>query len=216
MAEQPELDLLAKWEAERAELDVMIAGLRRRMGLPQSNGDGSTSPIGSTTVAVLGMREPGATGQIRSDEFFRLSNPEAIKKFLSIMKRPQSPKAIVDGLKAGGVLSNAKNFYANIWTELKRAEERGEVVNTPSGWGLAEWYPVKPKPPEPKSRKQSKKKGKKKPSARATAASGTSDAPARPTERAGGWNAFLAEQIRSGKTMKEAAEEWKKRKAAQG
>ena len=126
--------------------EELLAELRRRLGTLLGEGLAGTGPV---VLNGATGREGTAPGQIRSDEFFRLSNPEAIRKFLAIMKRPQSPRAIVEGLKAGGVLSNAKNFYANIWTELKRASERGEIVNTPSGWALAEWYPNKPKVVEP-------------------------------------------------------------------
>src|SRR5687768_4907898 len=127
------------------DTDALLTELRRRLGvagqLPESSGESAT--LGA---APSGSRESITMGVIQPDAFFRLSNPEAIRKFLSIMKRPQSPRAIVDGLKAGGVLSQAKNFYATVWTELKRAEDRGEIVNTPAGWALSEWYAGKAKP----------------------------------------------------------------------
>ncbi|MEX2138228.1 MAG: hypothetical protein WD894_03150 [Pirellulales bacterium] len=53
-------------------------------------------------------------------------------------KRPHSPKEIAAALKQGGVLSQAKHFYANVTTALKRLSDAEEVVNTKEGWGLAE------------------------------------------------------------------------------
>jgi hypothetical protein len=193
--------LLAQLDAE-----VLIEELRRRLGVAAQNSEGGalTSP-GSPLVA--GARDAITTGQIRPDEFFSLSNPEAIRKYLAIMKRPQTPRAIVDGIRAGGVLTNAKNFYANVWTELKRARARGEIVNTPSGWALAEWYPNKPKQNDtPPSKKKGKKKRK--------PAKVTAKTTAAPTAKKSDWAQFVAEQMKAGKTMKDAAKEWKQRKAA--
>jgi hypothetical protein len=213
MAEQPDvLTLIAQLEAERTELDVTIAHLRRRLGMPPGNGEASQGgTLGQPAGSGGAGRESIAMGQIRPDEFFRLSNPEAIRRYLAIMKRPQSPRAIVDGLRAGGVLTNAKNFYANIWTELKRARARGEIVNTPSGWGLSEWYPNKPKGHEPSAQK--KKKGKRKQKKSSGGKETVSSGSAIPAPGKSAWTAFAAERMAAGKTMKQAAAEWKQRKA---
>ncbi|HYN82936.1 MAG TPA: hypothetical protein VES88_15735 [Gemmatimonadaceae bacterium] len=209
--------LLAELEQERSELDSTIALLRRRLGMSAtSEGNGGSVPFG---VSPIVGRDSPVTGRVRSDEFFRLSIADAISKYLGIMKQPQNPMAIVNGLKAGGVLTNAKNFYANVNTELKRMRERNLIVNTPSGWGLAEWYPRGAKGNEPATpkKKKSKKTAKKAAGAKAKAKAGHSTKT--PAKGSGGpgkseWTLFAAEQMKAGKSMKAASVEWKKRKAA--
>lgn len=52
----------------------------------------------------------------------------------------------MDGLKKGGFVSGAKDLYNNLYTAIQRMEEAGTVRKLPDGrWGLAEWYPAKPK-----------------------------------------------------------------------
>jgi len=215
MADQTDslTQLLSELEAERAELDSTISLLRRRLGMSASNdGNGGSNPLG---VSPNVGRDTQVTGRVRSDEFFRLSTADAIMKYLSIMKQPQNPTSIVNGLKAGGVLTNAKNFYANVNTELKRMRARTLIVNTPSGWGLSEWYPQKPKGNElPAPKKKGKKKSKKHADAKAKAGASTAPAP-KPSAAPGksGWTKFAGQQMKAGKSMKEAATAWKQRKA---
>jgi len=220
MAESEVMTLLTELEAERAELDATIALLRRRLGFVTNGDTGTSSGAAVGPTGIVGRDMP-VTGRVRSDEFFRLSIADAIAKYLGIMKQPQNPMAIVNGLKSGGVLTNAKNFYANVNTELKRMRGREMVVNTPSGWGLSEWYPQKPKGNDTptlskkkgkkKVKKEAKKEVKKSPAAKAS----SSAAPASAAKK-GGWAKFAGERMAAGKTMKEAAVEWKQRKAANG
>ncbi len=192
--------------------EVLLEELRRRLGAGGSSGDPTAAP---QAAANSTGRDPALSGQIRADEFFRLSGSEAIRKYLAIMKRPQSPRAIVEGLRVGGVLSNAKNFYANVWTELKRARERGEIVNTPSGWGLAEWYPNKPKQPEPI---KPIRKGRKKSNAKKARTSKAASAPASKAseDQTKGsvmtYSQFLSEWFKAKKPKKDMGIAWKKYK----
>ncbi len=185
-------EYLQKLLADRAALDAMIGRVQADLGLGPSE-NGTVAPVAG--VGVGGSRAYGnltVTGQVRPDEFFRMSVPEAIKRYLEIMKQPQTPKAITDGLKSGGVLSEAKHFYANVWTALKRLRATGVVVNTKTGgWGLAEWYagrsggatPEKPKRGRGKPRKRS------------------------------AFQTFMSEQMKGGKkSLKEAQAAWRERK----
>jgi hypothetical protein len=45
---------------------------------------------------------------------------------------------LIKALRDGGLQSTSKDFPASIRTALTRM--RGEVVNLPNGWALAEWY----------------------------------------------------------------------------
>lgn len=202
MVDQPDVSaLLALLEAERAEIDVTIAHLRRRLGMPAASPD--VPAAGVPSGATVGRDSP-VTGRVRPDEFFRLSIADAIVRYLNIMKQPQSPMTIVSGLKAGGVLTQAKNFYANVNTELKRMKKRGLVVNTKSGWGLAEWYPSKPKQGEIAKPKRKKRRG--------PAKTGSGTVALNPDKM--NWHQFLGASAKAGKTMEQAAAEWKQRKAA--
>jgi len=212
MADQPDINtLLAQLEAERAELDLTIGRIRRFLMLPEGGGNGGATPLpGANSLTANVGRDTAITGRVRQDEFFRLSISSAIVKYLSIMKQPQNPTNIVSGLKAGGVLTNAKNFYTNVNTELKRMRARDLVVNTPSGWGLAEWYPQKPKQAEaPKAKK--KKKSASHHGKKAKPHAGHAG-PIDPDKM--NWHQFLGAAAKAGKTMEQAAKEWKERKAA--
>jgi hypothetical protein len=72
--------------------------------------------------------------------------PEAIVRYLNMSKGPRLIREIVDALKTGGFASSAKDLYNNLYTAMQRMEEAGTARKLPDGkWGLAEWYPAKPK-----------------------------------------------------------------------
>jgi hypothetical protein len=118
--------MLDEWRRERDELDSLISGLEKRIA--QRSGPGAA---------------PASSGVISSDEFFRLSTPEAIKKFLKIVGKPaRSTQDIIDGLKIGGMESN----YTNVYTALVRLQKRdGVIAKVGENWGLEEWYPRAPR-----------------------------------------------------------------------
>lgn len=78
----------------------------------------------------------GDTASIRSDSFFGMSVPQAVKKYLGMTgKVPKSPNDITETLKKGG---QEQATYNNVYTALKRLPD---VVKLPNGdWGLADWY----------------------------------------------------------------------------
>lgn len=195
---------LAELEKEHEARALVIASIRQRLGLDPSGPIVTSLPAAGGGTLRTGSDVQG--GPLRSDTFFRLSIPEAIKKFLNIAKRPQTPKDIAAALKQGGVLTQSSHFYANVTTALKRLRDAGDVVNTKEGWGLSEWYPNKPKAEPPKKRAKKKRR----------LANVTSQAAA-PTAAAGSYhssyNQFMAEQRRAGKSMSEIAAAWKAKKA---
>ena len=129
--------VLGDLKRRRQELDAAIAAIERIVG--QGSGGGGKEGVGRSAYTP--------TGQIRPDEFFGMTIPAAIKKYLEIMKRPRTATDIAKGIKDGGLISQAKNFYANVATALRRMDERGRVVQIPDTkqWGLAAWYPSKPR-----------------------------------------------------------------------
>ncbi len=186
---------LAELEAEYAALGDKIAFIRERLGLEPGQGD--TGPLQSFGMASNGSR---SSGTVRGDEFFGMSLPDAIRAYLAIVKKPQTPKQIETAILSGGLITTAKYFYANVFTALKRLRESEEVIQVPgSGYGLAEWYKGRTMTPEQgaavktKATKRPKKKAKKPPTA---------------------YQRFVSEQLKQGKTMSDAAAAWRAQKAA--
>ena len=135
---------LAELEAEYAALGDKIAFIRERLGLEPDQGD--TGPLQSSGMASNGSR---SSGTVRGDEFFGMSLPDAIRAYLAIVKKPQTPKQIETAILSGGLITTAKHFYANVFTALKRLRKSEEVIQVPgSGYGLAEWYKGRTMTPE--------------------------------------------------------------------
>jgi hypothetical protein len=113
--------VLENWKRERTELDAAITVLERKIAARGGSG----------------VASPARSGQVGPDEFFRLSTPEAIKKFLKIVGKPaRATTDIIDGLKRGGMTTT----YTNVYTALIRLQTKG-VVKVGDNWGLDEWYP---------------------------------------------------------------------------
>jgi hypothetical protein len=131
--------VLADLERERDELDAMIARLRRKAGEAHD-----VEPAGSP-ASVNGKSSLGAEAAkaiptaLTSSSFFGMTIPDGIRMYLRMAKRPTPSPVLIKALEDGGLQSTSKNFAASIRTTLTRL--RGEVVNLPNGWALAEWYP---------------------------------------------------------------------------
>jgi hypothetical protein len=135
--------LLAELEQDRENLERMIIWVKGKMQQTES-----------AEVIVATGPKTGTDGRVRfpragmaSDAFFRMSVPDAIKKFLNIAKGPRTAKDITAGLDQGGLTHQSKNLYATVYPTLLRMEAAGDVVRVSKGeWGLAEWYPSGRKP----------------------------------------------------------------------
>jgi hypothetical protein len=129
--------LLADLEQERENIERMIVWVKGRMQQadsvqaiesPNSKGRNPINPIRYTSLAP--------------DTFFRMSVPDAIKKYLNIAKRPKTAKDITAALDSGGLTHQAKNLYATVYPTLLRMEGNNDVARVGKGeWGLTEWYP---------------------------------------------------------------------------
>lgn len=143
--------------AKRAQIDAAIDGIRAVAALSgtplEDQGEASSPSSAPAQKATRSPATPPASGLagIANDTFFGLSTSEAVRKFLAMMKRPQSPRAIADAMVAGGQVHavDAEVGYTNTYTALRRLLKAGVVVQIKSGdWGLSEWYSNKPKGPE--------------------------------------------------------------------
>lgn len=84
---------------------------------------------------------------IESHTFFGMGIGDAAKKYLTMMRKPQSTKAIIEALERGGLTHTSKNFYGTVFTVLSRREKNeGDVVKVKKDWGLTEWFPGMRKP----------------------------------------------------------------------
>jgi hypothetical protein len=205
--------LLAEIEAEISERQAAADFIRKRLGRPSDEG----RPVAAGSAVMA--RGGSSPGQIRRDAFFGMKIPQAIRSYLEIMKSPQSPKAINDGLMAGGLLTNSTNFYTTMWTALKRLEDSGDVVNTKNGYGLALWYPSRPKGPD--TRKPKRKRGRPRKTSVANVRPASAPGPRLlhgetiPMEsHKSAYHAFLAAEMGKGKSMKEAAAAWQRDKTS--
>lgn len=122
--------VIADLEARREALDKIIAGLK----------EVSHTFVQSVATAQVDVRPDLPAAHVtRSDAFFGMTIPDAIRKYLTMAKRPQSPKAIATALELGGLPHQSKNFYGTVFTALKRQEGK-DLVKVKSEWALSEWY----------------------------------------------------------------------------
>lgn len=154
MTEQsPYAALLVGLEAKRDELTAAINVIRREMGL-QLDDTATAPPTGGSQNGHAGT----ASGELRTDTFFGMKIPDAIRQYLSMTKRPQKAALIARALTDGGLQNTSKNFLNTVQTTLVRM--RPSVVRLPNGWGMAEWYPGrtfdKPAAAVPKKKAESK------------------------------------------------------------
>jgi hypothetical protein len=132
-------ELLAELEEEQKNIQRMIVWVKGRM---QQQGE---FPEAVVTVGP----KTGVDGRVRfprigiaPDTFFRMSVPDAIKKYLNIVKAPRTAQDITAGLDAGGLTHQAKNLYATVYPTLLRMEHAGDVARVGNRqWALSEWYP---------------------------------------------------------------------------
>src|SRR5271166_1664074 len=123
--------VIADLEEQRAELDLLIAGLRKRAGMSPDGGGG-----------------PGGR-EIHSATFIGKTIPEAARFYLEMCnKRPQKVEDIATALQKGGMTSKAENFTSMLQTILRRTEtQTGEFMRTSAGeWILPEWVGKKATP----------------------------------------------------------------------
>lgn len=114
--------VLAELIEERKKLDGLIELATERAG----RGGG-----------ISGTDTPTA---IRSDTFFGMKAPEAIRRYLAMVKAPKSPAEIAEALKRGGYTTTSTDLPNTLRTALRRMEDE-DVVQVGSDWGLADWYP---------------------------------------------------------------------------
>lgn len=115
--------------AERAELDLHITFLRKRLGVSEeATTEATTTPKLTDRISV------------KQGEFYGLSRAEAAIKLLSKYGHALSTNELVEKLKESGLVSMfAKNALPAMYTSLSRHQEVCRVSK--NTWGLKKWYP---------------------------------------------------------------------------
>lgn len=128
--------VLTDLRAKRSALDGAIGALEQWMSFK-----GGDVQVDSSFVSI--PDRTGAPGEIRSDAFFGMTIPDAIRACLKITKQPLGLTDLAQKLKEGGLLTSAKDLTSTVSATLTRIKRTdGDLVQPTQGkWGLAEWYP---------------------------------------------------------------------------
>jgi hypothetical protein len=139
---QKEIDfneLIANLEDKKKALEAVITSVKA------ANALGALGPIrfprlaGDTTS--LAAPVPNAESiELPVGALSSKSLPDAIKLYLSAIRKKQTNKEIEIGLKEGGVETTAKNFSTSVGGALFRLRKAGDVLRFKDGWGLSEHY----------------------------------------------------------------------------
>jgi hypothetical protein len=134
-------ELERKANAYRASVNVLCAQDGRPPLYPDGGGNGS------------GARTPSAQGaspintQITNDRFYGKPQQTAVRELLQIRKASglsaAKPAEILEGLKAGGYVVEAKSDDIALVGLRAMLRKRSNIFHKlPNGaWGLKEWYP---------------------------------------------------------------------------
>ena len=137
MSETPKgvLELLEQLRQERDELNMLIQGLEKRLGVVSQSVDTQVTEARSPRVRV-------SVDSIPVGFFHNMSQADATDKLLRLNPgQPLKTNEILDAFRKSGMQVNAKNAVTILYTTLKRSPKFERVAG--KAWGLAEWYPNK-------------------------------------------------------------------------
>ena len=127
------LELLEQLRSEKAELEVLIKGLEKRLGVVSVPGspENNQSSIPKVTVSLE---------SIPVGFFHNLSQAAAAEKLLRQNEgHPLTTNEIMDAFRKSGMDVSGKNAITILYNALKRSAKFERVAG--KAWGLAEWYP---------------------------------------------------------------------------
>ena len=126
--------MLADVEAKITALESLCASLKAAQA-PGALGPGVDVSVSHGIDAYVS--EPV---ELPVGAFLRKSIPDAVKLYLSAVKKKQTVREIATALKEGGMESTATNFETVVTGTLNRLKASKEVFRFKDGWGLAEHY----------------------------------------------------------------------------
>ncbi len=154
MSDEIELQkkMLAKWIGQRDHFNRLIEAMQIELG------QAADLIVNSGSTEVKQQRSSGSE-HIVPGEFFGLSQTEAAAKYLKKVGHAVHVDTILDVLQAGGVKFEGRDPKTTLYTSLIRGNRRFVLVSRGT-FGLAEFYPDRPKPEkvEPKKKKKSPSK----------------------------------------------------------
>jgi hypothetical protein len=139
MSDNPKsaLELLEQLRGERAELDVLVRGLEKRLGIVPSNNSSNNAQSSTPRVTV-------SLDSIPVGFFHNLSLGAAAEKLLLMNPgHPLTTSEIMDALRKSGMEFTSPNAVTILYTALKRSPKFERVAG--KAWGMAEWYPSEKK-----------------------------------------------------------------------
>jgi hypothetical protein len=127
------LELLEQLRTERAELEMLIRALEKRLGVVPGNGEGDPSQSNTPRVTV-------SLDNIPVGFFHNLSQAAAAEKLLRMNDgHPLTSNEIMDAFRKSGMNVSGKNALTILYNALKRSSKFERVAG--KAWGLSEWYP---------------------------------------------------------------------------
>lgn len=180
MADKPIADagMLPVWKAKYAALGRLIESYEEaeRIGAlggvfdPQDPSVLSAMSAGaSSLVSAVISGTAGTPTELPVGAFLNMSIPEAIKLYLSAVKRKQTAREIAAALKDGGMESTAANWETTVTGALHRLKTARAVLRFKDGWGLADFYPESLRNRITKDAEPKKKRGRPKKATKNTA-----------------------------------------------
>jgi hypothetical protein len=127
------LELLEQLRIERAELDMLIKALERRLGVVPEAAEADSQQSSTPRVTV-------SIDSIPVGFFHNLSQAGAAEKLLRMNEgHPLTTNEIMDAFRKSGMDVSGKNAVTILYNSLKRSPKFERVAG--KAWGLAEWYP---------------------------------------------------------------------------
>jgi hypothetical protein len=135
MSETPKgvLELLEQLREERNELDLLIQGLEKRLGIVSEPIDAESGPGATPRIKV-------SIDSIPLGFFHGLTQADAAEKLLRLNPgNPLTTQEMLQSFRKSGMQVNPKNAVPILYTTLKRSDKFERVAG--KKWGLSEWYP---------------------------------------------------------------------------
>jgi hypothetical protein len=149
-ADKPEGDpFLSLLDAKIAALQGLREGYLKALSLGALGQPGEDVSVMLTGVSASGsigtMSAFGSSNtvpmELPTGAFLNKSIPEAIKLYLSAVKKKQTTREIAIALKDGGMETTASNWETTVTGALHRLKAGGVVLRFKDGWALADFYP---------------------------------------------------------------------------
>lgn len=129
------LEFLEQLRKERDELEVLIKGVEKRLGIA-SDSDSLDTPVTGTPRVTVSI------DSIPVGFFHNLRQSAAAEKLLRLNRsHALTTKEIVDVLRKSGMDLRSKNAITIMYNTLKRSTKFERVAG--KAWGMSEWYPEK-------------------------------------------------------------------------